>query len=382
MIKLLVVDDSALMRRHLVQLFDKQPDFETLAVRNGVEALRALDEFEPDVITLDINMPEMDGLTCLSHIMVRRPKPVVMVSSLTKEGAEATFEALKLGAVDFIEKPDGTISRDITRIERALVATVRGAATARVRRARGPASGSAERRDRRAAQVEAVLPPLPRDRLGMVLVGVSTGGPGILEDILPRLPAGFPWPVVIAQHMPGSFTGVFARRLATLCKIPVAEVARQTVLEGGCVYIARGDADLIFTATGLGLVALPAPVSAQHLWHPSVTRMVESAMNVLPPHRLVGVQLSGMGNDGAKAMATLRQRGGRTIAQDEATSIVFGMPGELVRLQGADAVLPSDRIADQLVAWLAPMGQTTIGQSPMGARAGLRPSTGARHGTC
>src|ERR1700733_10729883 len=137
MIKLLIVDDSALMRRHLVQLFEQEADFKVLAVRNGVEALRALDEFNPDVITLDINMPEMDGLTCLSHIMVQRPKPVVMVSSLTREGAESTFEALQLGAVDFIQKPDGTISRDITRIERGLVAKVRAAATARVRRSRG-----------------------------------------------------------------------------------------------------------------------------------------------------------------------------------------------------------------------------------------------------
>src|SRR6202041_3619794 len=137
MIKLLIVDDSALMRRHLVQLFEQEADFRVLAVRNGVEALRALDEFDPDVITLDVNMPEMDGLTCLSRIMVQRPKPVVMVSSLTNEGAEATFEALELGAVDFIHKPDGTMSRDIVRIQRELILKVRSATTARVRRSRG-----------------------------------------------------------------------------------------------------------------------------------------------------------------------------------------------------------------------------------------------------
>jgi two-component system chemotaxis response regulator CheB len=199
------------------------------------------------------------------------------------------------------------------------------------------------------------MAPLPRDRLGIVLVGVSTGGPGTLEEILPRLPADFPWPVVIAQHMPSSFTGVFARRLATLCHVPVTEVTRQTVLEGGTVYIARGDADLVFTKTVLGVMALPAPASAHHLWHPSVTRMVESAMNAMPPERLVGVQLTGMGDDGAKAMANLRGRGGRTIAQDEATSVVFGMPGELVRLRGADAVLPAHAISNQLVSWLAPV---------------------------
>jgi two-component system chemotaxis response regulator CheB len=368
MTRLLIVEDSALMRRHLVQLFENERDFKMLAVRNGVEALRALDEFDPDVITLDINMPEMDGLTCLSHIMVQRPKPVVMVSSLTEQGAEATFEALQLGAVDFVHKPDGTMSRDIHRIEQELLLKVRSAATTKLRPSRGLTSRLADRRISRPVRVEAALSPLPRDRLGIVLVGVSTGGPGTLEEILPQLPAGFPWPVVIAQHMPASFTGVFARRLATMCQVPVTEVTRQTVLEGGNVYIARGDADLVFTKTVLGMMALPAPASAQHLWHPSVTRMVESAMNVLPPDRLIGVQLTGMGDDGAKAMATLRTRGGRTIAQDEATSVVFGMPGELVRLRGADAVLPAHAISSQLKSWLAPT-------------AAMRTTSEARHGS-
>ncbi len=368
MIKLLIVDDSALMRRHLVQLFEKEPDFEVLAARNGMEALEALEVFDPDVITLDINMPVMDGLTCLSRIMVQRPKPVVMVSSLTQAGAEATFEALQLGAVDFIHKPDGTISRDIIRIEHGLVMKVRAAVTARVRRSRGLTSRLAERRDARAAPVAKALPPLSRDRMGIVLVGVSTGGPGTLEEILPQLPAGFPWPVVIAQHMPSSFTGVFARRLASLCQVPVTEVTRQTVIEGGNVYVARGDADLVFTKTGLGLMALPAPASAQHLWHPSVTRMVESAMTVMPPDRLIGVQLTGMGDDGAKAMTNLRSRGGRTIAQDEASCVVFGMPGELVRMGGADVVLPARGIPNQLLSWLAPA-------------ASMRTSVEARYGS-
>jgi two-component system chemotaxis response regulator CheB len=202
------------------------------------------------------------------------------------------------------------------------------------------------------------LTALPRDKMGIVLVGVSTGGPGTLEEILPLLPAGFPWPVVVAQHMPASFTGVFARRLGSLCQVQVTEVTRQAVLEGGNVYIARGDADLVFTRTGLGVVALPAPASAQHLWHPSVTRMVESAMNALPPDLLVGVQLTGMGDDGAKAMTNLHSRGGRVIAQDENTSVVWGMPGELVRMGGADMVLPAHAISKQLMSWLVPATAT------------------------
>jgi len=358
--KLLIVDDSALMRRHMVQLFEKEGDFAVTVARNGVEALQLLHEFDPDVITLDINMPEMDGLTCLSRIMVEHPKPVVMVSSLTEEGAEATFEALQLGAVDFVHKPDGTISLDIVRIERELVLKVRAASMARVRRARHLSNRLQERhRPARPAALEKKLAPLPRESSGLVLVGVSTGGPGTLEEILPQLPDRFPWPVVIAQHMPGSFTGVFARRLASLCQVPVIEVTRQTVLEGGTVYIARGDADLVFSKTVLGLMALPAPSSAQHLWHPSVTRMVESAMAVVPAERLVAVQLTGMGDDGAKAMTQLRSQGGRTIAQDEATSVVWGMPGELVKMGGADVVLPAQLIAKQLVSWLSAGNQAS-----------------------
>jgi two-component system chemotaxis response regulator CheB len=352
MIKLLVVDDSALMRHHLVHLFEQEPDFTVTAARNGVEALQALDSVDPDVITLDVNMPGMDGLTCLSRIMVQRPKPVVMVSSLTAQGAEATLEALELGAVDFVHKPDGTISLDIVRIEKEVVMKVRSAVRARVRRSRGLSSRLAERR--RTAASAKPLAPLPRDKLGLVLIGVSTGGPGTLEDIVPRLPAGFPWPVVIAQHMPSTFTGVFARRLASMSQVPVTEVTRPTSLEGRNVYLARGDADLLFRKTALGITALAAPSSSQHLWHPSVTRMVESALVILPPERLVGVQLTGMGDDGANAMAEMRRRGGRTIAQDEATCVVFGMPQELIRCGGASVVLPAQRIAAQLVAWLAP----------------------------
>jgi len=352
-IKLLVVDDSALMRKHLVQVFERQGDYTILAVRNGIEALQALEEFDPDVITLDINMPGMDGLTCLSRIMVQKPKPVVMVSSLTEQGAEATFEALALGAVDYIQKPEGTISLDIVRIERELTMKVRAAATARIRRSGGLKTRLAERTKLSAVTTDKRLAPLSKDKLGVVLIGVSTGGPGTLEEIVPRLPANFPWAVVISQHMPSGFTGPFARRLAQLSQVPVTEVSRPTTLEGGAVYIAKGEADIIFSNTGLGLTALSAPASAKHLWHPSVTRMVESAMAAVPPERLIGVQLTGMGDDGAKAMTELRRRGGRTIAQNEDTCVVFGMPAELIRQGGADVVLPMHRIAGQLIEWLA-----------------------------
>jgi len=361
MTKVLVADDSALMRRHLKDLFEGQPGFEVRTVRNGEEALAELGAFDPDVITLDINMPVMDGMTCLSRIMVERPKPVVMVSSLTAAGAEATLQALSLGAVDFVRKPDGTISLSIDRICGELLAKVRAAVHAKVRRTHGLRERLQGVRARAAdsgatGNGQASLPGLARGQMGMVLIGVSTGGPGTLEEILPFLPAGFPWAVLVAQHMPGGFTGPFARRLDTMCALRVVEADRQMPIEPGTVYIAKGDADLLVLRRAAGYVAAPVPAASTHLWHPSVTRLVASAVEVVPPGQLIAVQLTGMGDDGAQAMADLHRRGGRTIAQDESSSVVFGMPKELIRRGGASVVAHSGMIADQVAAWVLPAG--------------------------
>ncbi len=347
-ITVLVVDDSALMRRYLRQMLEAEPDMRVITARDGRDALRQIEAHDPDVVTLDINMPVMDGLTCLAHIMSSFPRPVVMVSSLTEKGAVATFEALELGAVDYIPKPGGTVSLNIKEIGPELVAKVRAAARAKVREARRPmdrkpAAGRVARPARRpAGRVE-----VP----GLVLVGVSTGGPRTLEEILPRLPADFPWPVLVAQHMPASFTRVFARRLDGLCALRVAEVDRPVPVEPGRVYLGRGDADVVVGKRLGRLVALSLPEDPQYLWHPSVDRMVWSALEHLPAERMIGVQLTGMGHDGAEAMTELRRRGGRTVAESEDTAVVFGMPRELIERGGAEAVLPADRIAEQLVAW-------------------------------
>lgn len=375
MAKVLIVDDSALMRRHLKEILEVRGGHQVVAARNGVEALAALADEDPDVITLDVNMPEMDGLTCLSRIMAERPKPVVMVSSLTESGAEVTLQALALGAVDFIQKPEGTISLHVTRIERDILDKVAAASRARLRRSVGltsrlrAQSGKIEaRRERRAAAPTSALAPLDGAGPGLVVVGVSTGGPGTLEEILPRIPADFPWPVVVAQHMPGSFTGVFARRLNEMCPLTVVEAAAQMPLEPGVIYIGKGDADVVVGKRATRFVVNPMPAGNQFLWHPSVTRLVESAMHAMPPERVVGVMLTGMGDDGAQAMADLRGRGGRTIAQDEESSVVWGMPGELVKRGGASVVLPADRIADQLAAWLTRAGASKEKRHGLGQR--------------
>ncbi len=365
MIRLLIVDDSALMRKCLVGLFEKIGDFQVRAARNGVEALTELRSFKPDVITLDINMPEMDGLTCLSHIMLQSPCPVIMVSSLTTKGALATFEALALGAVDFVAKPDGTMSLNLDTVACELEIKVRSAIGSRVRRATVLPQAlknnlpqalknnlpQALKNDR-----EPAIKPSPARTAvaapGVVVIGVSTGGPQTLEAILPRLPADLPWPVVLAQHMPAAFTRSFAGRLDRMCAVNVVEVSRPTVIVPGTVYIARGDADMILVRRPEGITASPRPASNRYTWHPSVDALASSALEVFPPTSIIGVLLTGMGSDGAEAMTEIRKRGGKTIAEAEKSCIVFGMPKELIQRGGASLVMDVDRIATQIIQWL------------------------------
>ncbi len=355
MIRLLIVDDSALMRRQLSRLFEEEGDFEIQTARDGVEAIEANRTFEPDVITLDIHMPRMDGLTALAHIMAERPVPVVMVSSLTQEGALATFEALNLGAVDYVAKPGGTITLSLEAVRDELIAKVRAAAGARLRRrTTRTATGAAVR------QTRTPTPPVPetpaRSRpvktRGIVVIGVSTGGPATLEEILPKLPATFPWPVLVAQHMPAAFTGPFAQRLDRLCAVRVVEVARPMPLESATVYIGKGEADLVVSRRGTRLVALARPAHPDYLWHPSVELLGRSVLRYVDPRQIVAVMLTGMGYDGAEAFTEIRRQGGRVIAESEQSAVVFGMPAEVIKRGGATRILPAEKIADQLIRWI------------------------------
>ncbi|MBP2315633.1 chemotaxis-specific protein-glutamate methyltransferase CheB [Azospirillum soli] len=356
MAKVLVVDDSVLMRRRIAELL-RDAGFTVETAANGEEALERLKPFDPDVVTLDVTMPGMDGLTCLKRIMVEHPKPVVMVSALTAEGADVTLEALRLGAVEAVEKPGGIGS--LSRIAEELVNTVRAAASSRPRRVRGLRERLRLARTRIAGEdfvADTPVEPVAGDDGGLVLIGVSTGGPSTLEDILPELPADFPWPVVVAQHMPANFTRALARRLDDICAVTVTEAASPTPLQSGTVYIARGGADVVVTRRGGRLVVQPMPAAEDKSWHPNVDRLVESALRTVPPARLVGVLLTGMGYDGAATMAELRRLGGRTIAEAEESAVVFGMPQELIRRGGAEIVLPADRVAQQLVKWVPAKG--------------------------
>jgi two-component system chemotaxis response regulator CheB len=360
MIKLLIVDDSALMRRQLSALFEGEPDFEIRTARNGREAVEENRAFQPDVVTLDINMPEMDGLTALSMIMVERPVAVVMVSSLTEKGALATLEALNLGAIDYVAKPGGTISLSIDAIRAPLISKVRTAARAKLkplgtvtRKAAAPARASAGGSSAgRPALSNAA--PIRRNfgSAGVVVIGVSTGGPRTLETILPNLPAGFPWPILVAQHMPASFTLPFAQRLNGICAMPVVEASRPMSLEPSTIYIAKGGSDMHVVMRGGKPTVTPAPENSEFLWHPSVELLGRTVLEHFDATHVLGVMLTGMGNDGSDAFANIKKRGGRTIAESEASAVVFGMPAELIKKDGATVTLHADKIARQINSWI------------------------------
>jgi len=259
--------------------------------------------------------------------------------------------------VDFVAKPSGALSLRLDEFIPELRQKVRLAVGAklstslrlreRVRHRIGRAAGSADRHATSRRESTHIASGLPAKE-GLVLIGTSTGGPPALEEVLTALPVAFPWPVVVAQHMPASFTGALAKRLDQICAVSVAEVVEPTSLKPGGVYIGRGDADIVISRKTTGLVAMPVSSRTDYLWHPSVDRLVRSAMEHIAPTQLVGVLMTGMGHDGAEAMALLRTQGGRTIAESEESAVVWGMPGELVKLGGANWVLPLSSISSQL----------------------------------
>jgi len=348
MTKILIVDDSALMRKLLREIFEKEGDFVIETARNGKEAIEKNLSFQPDVITLDINMPEMDGITALAHIMNQRPVPVVMVSSLTEKGALATFEALNLGAVDYVTKPGGTISLNIDQIKDELVAKVKTAAKAKLK------TKALVRKIRE--EREKILKPSPPKEVStkderLVLIGVSTGGPRTLEEILPELPADFPMPLIVAQHMPPTFTKSFAERLYSICELNVVEVDHPMPVEKGTIYIGKGGTDVVLARRSQKLIVHSKPENPSFLWHPSVEILGRSVLEYCDPQKIIAVMLTGMGYDGADAFTEIKKRGGKTIAESEESAVVFGMPRELIERGGATVVLPAEKIAKQLIKW-------------------------------
>lgn len=352
-IKVLVVDDSAFMRVALRKMMEEDAGIEVIDVaRNGQEAIEKIQKLKPDLVTMDIEMPVMDGLTALKTIMADHPVPVIMISSLTEEGADATFQALEYGAVDFIPKGGKSfVNLDIIKVAEQLRQKVRAIATKnRVRRF---GLKTISRLTPTGATIEKASPievkPVKRSRqCQLVSIGISTGGPLALNKMLPMLPKDFSSSLLIVQHMPPTFTGPFSRRLDSLCQISVKEAAEGDIIEPGCAYVAPGGKHLkVVRERGIKLrVALDTQPS-EMLFIPSVDVMMESvAANFAGT--ILGVIMTGMGSDGLKGMTDIKKKRGLTLAQDEASCVVYGMPKVCVDEGIIDTVLPLEKLAGEI----------------------------------
>ncbi len=351
-IKVLVVDDSSFMRKALSTILSQDPQIEVIGTApDGRFALKKLEQIRPDVVTLDVEMPGMDGITTLKEIMGNNPIPVLMVSSLTQDGAAVTMEALGLGAVDFVAKPSGQISLDIDTLSAPIISKVKAAARADVKklaRRTARAAAVAEPTPTPASKQEPVAEGPPRlvgPVIRMVAIGVSTGGPQTLMSIFPKIPADLGASVMVVQHMPEGFTHTFAERLDQISSISVKEAEDGDRLRNGCAFLAPGGSHMTVTK-GQSMRIGKEPYDTLH--KPSVDVMMESVITAFGSNA-VGVLLTGMGKDGAASMAKLRQMGAHTIAESEETAIVYGMPREAAERGGAEFVLPADRVAEKVI---------------------------------
>jgi two-component system chemotaxis response regulator CheB len=345
--KVVVVDDSALVRSILTEIINRQPDMECIgAAADPLVAREMIRNLNPDVITLDVEMPKMDGLDFLSRLMRLRPMPVVMVSTLTERGAEVTLKALELGAVDFVAKPKIGVADGIRALAQDITDKIRIAAKAHIRRAPAPAPAGAGGAAAPAKPVTvASIGRLSTEKI--IFIGASTGGTEATKDVLVNLPADCP-AVVITQHMPPGFTKSYAARLDGLCKIRVKEAQDGERILPGHGYIAPGGMHLSVERSGANYIARVQDGEPVNRHKPSVEVLFHSAARVVGPNAL-GIMLTGMGADGAKAMKVMKDAGAYNFVQDEATCVVFGMPREAIAAGAADEVLPLSQIAPRLI---------------------------------
>ncbi|HEX3467969.1 MAG TPA: chemotaxis response regulator protein-glutamate methylesterase [Candidatus Elarobacter sp.] len=353
-ITVLVVDDSAFMRRAIQKMLEKEPEIRVVgAAASGEEGIAMTQRLQPDVVTMDVEMPGMGGLEAARAIVARRGPPIIMVSALTHDGAATTLRALEAGAVDFIPKPDSALI-DIVNVQRELVEKVKhfGARSAYLRALRETQRIAREALDAAAARRAAAPPPRPRGRpagaaFTCVAIGTSTGGPVALSQILPRLPAAFPIPIVIVQHMPPGFTRPLAERLDANSRIRVVEGADEMALRPGLAIVAPAGKELRVRRGPAGArVALgDDPRTSLHV--PSVDVMAASVADAFGPGAL-GVILTGMGQDGVAGLRAIKDRGGYVLGQDEASSVVYGMPRAAAAAGLVDRVLPLNGVARAL----------------------------------
>ena len=351
-IRALVVDDSALIRKLLTEIINSQHDMEAVgAAPDPIAAREMIRLLNPDVLTLDVEMPKMDGLDFLEKLMRLRPMPVVMVSTLTEKGSEVTLRALELGAVDFVAKPRIDIANGIQHYAREITDKIRIAASARLRRVM-PVAASATQ----SALAAVDNPSLSTEKL--IIVGASTGGTEAIKEFLIDLPPDSPG-ILIAQHMPEGFTRSFAQRLNRLCRITVTEASHDERILPGHAYIAPGHSHLLLKRSGSNYMtelSLSRPVNHHR---PSVELLFQSAAQAAGPNA-IGVILTGMGKDGALGMLAMHRAGAYTFAQDENTCVVFGMPKEAIAAGGVDEIVPLQEMSRRVLTHLAQMGSIGV----------------------
>ena len=348
-IKVLVVDDSAVVRQAARDILARDPQIQLIgAVADPLFAMERMKQQWPDVIVLDIEMPRMDGLTFLRKIMAERPTPVVICSTLTEKGAETTLQAMSAGAVTIITKPKLGLKQFMADSSSDLIGAVKTAAVAKVRRLVG--SGPAVREK---LSADAVLPAasaaMARTTDRVIAMGTSTGGTQALEAVLTRLPAVTPG-IVVVQHMPEKFTALFAQRLDSLCRMEVREAVDGDRVVPGRVLIAPGGRHMMLRRSGAQYQVAVADGPLVNRHKPSVDVLFRSVAQVAGANAL-GVIMTGMGDDGARGMKEMHDAGATTVAEDESTCVVFGMPKEAIRLGAADKVVPLDAIPREIVAY-------------------------------
>jgi len=346
-IKILIIDDSALMRQLLTAIFHEDPELQVVGTAaNPLLAREKIKTLKPDVLTLDVEMPGMDGITFLEKLMRLHPLPVVMVSTHTEKGANATLRALDLGAVDFVTKPQGGLRDGISHeIMDEIRAKVRAAAGAHVR----PAP---------VRQAERIFQPLSSTlacREGVIVIGASAGGTQAIAEILSRLPSQIPG-IAIVQHMPPKFTASFAERLNNQCQLEVREAKNGDRLRSGTVLIAQGGRHMALMRAGGGYAVRVYEDEPVNRHRPSVDVLFDSTA-LIARDNAVGIILTGMGCDGARGLRAMKTAGAYTIAQDEKSSVVFGMPEQAIRQGAACEVTPLERIAERMVDWASQDGQ-------------------------
>ncbi|MDH4099274.1 MAG: chemotaxis response regulator protein-glutamate methylesterase [Nitrospirota bacterium] len=348
-IKILVTDDSFFMRNIITKMLGEVPEFTVIGTAtDGVDLLQKLETLDPDVITLDIEMPKMDGLTALERLMTKKPTPVIILSSLAAEGAEATIRALQLGAMDFVLKPSGSISLDLAKVKEDLFQKIRAAAKASVTSLKKYTSPMAK-----APEKGPVQPSLPAggkplaDSNKVVLIGSSTGGPQALMQVIPKISASLSAAFLLVQHMPSGFTQSFAERLNASTALEVREAQHGDEIREGVMLLAPGDQHMVVAEEkGRKVVHIN---QEPRVWgvRPSVDVTINSAVHFFK-ERMVGVILTGMGYDGAKGISLIHKNGGKTIAQNEETCVVYGMPKAAVETGCVDKVLPLSDIGDAI----------------------------------